>query len=101
MASALPYPHLQQRKLKLAMSLGGEYAMHTIRARHVSKLAAELRLDERRTLTRFADIAATVARESERLAAQLRSEGLDAPILDTLTAALTKRARQCVKWLAQ
>lgn len=29
----------------------------------------------------------------------MASEGLDAPILDTLTTAITKRAIQCVKWL--
>lgn len=98
-ASALPYPHLQQRKLKLAMSLGGEYGMHAIRAAHVAKLAADLRLDDAKTVARFRDLAAIVARESEPLAAQLRSEGLDAPILDRLTTAITKRARQCVNWL--
>lgn len=100
-ASALPYPHLPQRKLKLAMSVGGEYGMHAIRARHVAKLAAELRLDETKTVTRFRDLAATVARDAKPLAAELRAEGLDGSFLERLATAIAARAAQCVKWLDQ
>ena len=93
-ASALPYPHLAQRKLKLAMSIGGEYGMHAIRARHIVKLATELRLDEQETLARFRDLAANVAREAEPLARQLRDEGLDTPLVATLATAVAERAIQ-------
>ncbi len=101
LASALPYPHLPQRRLKLAMSLSGEYGMHAIRARHVSRLALELRLDETETSARFRALAEAVAREAPALAKDLRGEGLEHPIVGTLSTAIARRAAQCVKWLGE
>jgi serine/threonine-protein kinase HipA len=99
-ASALPYPHLQTRKLKLAMSLGGEYGMHAIHARHVAKLAHELHLDDARTIDRFRALAHAVGEHSSALRDELRHEGLESPILDPLATAIARRARDCEKRLA-
>lgn len=94
-ASALPYPRLQPRKLKLAMSIGGEYGMHAIHARHVAKLASELRLDEAATVARFRALAEAVEQHAPTLREELRAEGLTSPILDPLASAIGRRAAQC------
>jgi serine/threonine-protein kinase HipA len=83
------------------MSLSGEHGMHAIRARHVSRLALELRLDETKTSARFRELAEAVAREAPALAADLRGEGLEHPIVETLSTAITRRAAQCVRWLGE
>jgi serine/threonine protein kinase HipA of HipAB toxin-antitoxin module len=52
LGSALPYPDINQRRLKLAMKLGSTYRVHDIGPRDFSKLAGELQLDEAQVLER-------------------------------------------------
>ncbi len=98
-ASALPYPRLPQRKLKLAMSIGGEYGLHTIRARHWASLAKEARLPEAEVFRRVVALANACTEHARPLARDLRAHGLEHPILDTLAPAIEKRAASCARWI--
>ncbi|MBK3665092.1 hypothetical protein JJE66_28150 [Bradyrhizobium diazoefficiens] len=44
-ASILPYDHVDRRKVKLAMKVGGEYKLDQIGARHWQKFARVTRVD--------------------------------------------------------
>lgn len=57
LASALPYFHMEERGLKLAMKIGGEYRLANIDGRRLKSLAAELGLDGDETVARVASLA--------------------------------------------
>jgi serine/threonine-protein kinase HipA len=95
-ASALPYPDLQQQKLKLAMKVGGRYRLRDIGPRQWEALAGELRLESRAVLDRVATLGDRVANEVGPVCAAARETGLDDPLVPRLEAALVARARSCV-----
>jgi serine/threonine-protein kinase HipA len=95
LASALPYERLDQRRLKLAMKIGGEYRVHDVAERHFRKLATELRLDPGETLARVRQLAAALVEQIEPIRKQARREGLTHPIVGRLAAQLAARAERC------
>jgi serine/threonine-protein kinase HipA len=99
LASALPYERLDQRRLKLAMKIGGEYRVRDVTARHFEKLAAELRLDPDATLARVRQLAAALAENVEPIRKQARRERLTHPIVGRLCALLAARAQHCLQAL--
>ncbi|MDT8369692.1 MAG: HipA domain-containing protein, partial [Longimicrobiales bacterium] len=57
MASLLEYPEkVHPQRLKLAMSVGGEYHRHKLRDRHWARLAEEVGIAEERVMARLAEI---------------------------------------------
>jgi serine/threonine-protein kinase HipA len=96
LASALPYERIDQRRIKLAMKIGGEYRVRDVAARHFRKLAVELRLDPDETLARVRQLAAALAERVEPIRKQARREGLTHPIVGRLVAELGARAKQCM-----
>ena len=98
-ASALPYPNLDPRKMKLAMKIGGEYRLENVARRHWLRFAEGVRLDPEATVARIARMAQALP---ERLAAALRSlraTGPAHPILARLESTLIARARSCLAML--
>jgi serine/threonine-protein kinase HipA len=96
LASALPYEQLDQRRIKLAMKIGGEYRVRDVAARHFRKLAVELRLDPDETVDRVRRLAVALAERVEPVRKQARRDGLTHPIVGRLVAQLEARARHCM-----
>lgn len=91
-ATALPYHHLQVRKLKLAMRVGGEYRLWYIGRRQWERLADAVGLDREPLTQRVGEIAAAVPDLLADTCAAARAEGLDHPILDRLVDTVSKQA---------
>jgi serine/threonine-protein kinase HipA len=94
--SALPYHHLQVRKLKLAMRIGGEYRLWSIERRHWERLAQAVGLDPEPLMQRINDVASAVPDLLVDVCREARSEGLDDPILDRLTDAVAENALRTI-----
>jgi serine/threonine-protein kinase HipA len=99
LASALPYAKHRERKLKLAMKVGGSYRLHDIGRYHWSKLAAEIGLSEDDVLGRAIELALAIPDLAVSLAKRIRDVELDHGVVDELAALLSKRARTCAKAL--
>jgi len=91
-ASALAHPHLDPRRAKLAMKIGGEYRLEAIGRDDWVATAAAMRVGADVFFARFADLVDAVEQAvPERLAAA-RRDGLDHPVLDRLADAILGRA---------
>lgn len=94
--SALPYHHLQVRKLKLAMKIGGEYGLWSIGRKHWERLADAVGLEPEPLVTRVGEVAAAVP---DLLATQCRhaeAEGLTHPLLARLQDTVAKQADHAI-----
>lgn len=100
LASALPYPELEPRRVKLAMKVGREYRLASIRRRHWVELSEELGVDVDRTIERAEELARGIALEAPRLSGELVGEGLTHAIVPRLADLLVERARACLRVLA-
>jgi serine/threonine-protein kinase HipA len=100
-ASALPYPRLDRRRLRLAMSIGGERKVREIHGKHVRKLAGELALDPDALVSRWSELAGRAPDAVSDVAKQLRSEGVVSPIVTTLERELVAHAHTCATTLAR
>jgi serine/threonine-protein kinase HipA len=99
LASALPYPDIDPRRMKLAMKIGGKYRVHEIGAYQWDKLADEIALssDEvRNTLMRMTH---GIAKQAPRVLAELTDAGLTHPLLARLSNLVVERARACERSL--
>ncbi|WP_407114717.1 HipA domain-containing protein [Bradyrhizobium sp. LMG 9283] len=94
-ASILPYDHVDQRKIKLAMEVGGEYKLDQIGLRQWQKFARETRVD--------ADVPIgtliSMARQIPDLVADIRTraqkEGLENAVIERFATAFGTRAKCC------
>jgi serine/threonine-protein kinase HipA len=100
LASALPYDHLDERKLKLAMRIGREYRLMSIGLRQWKKAESELHLEEGQLLTRARALARAMRQEIPAVTKRLRGEGLTHPIIDRLSLTLRERTRRCLEELS-
>ncbi len=96
-ASALPYPELDLRRLKLAMKVGGKYRVHEIGAREWRKMAVALSLGEERLVSRARDLASRIPDVIATLRKNARRDGLVDPVVDRLAREVASRARHCAK----
>lgn len=92
-ASALPYRDLDYQKLKLAMKLGGEYRLRDIGARHIARMATEVRQNPRRWIERARDLAGRTPDEVMAIAGEMQAEGLKHEIVGRLAELIAERAR--------
>lgn len=99
LASALPYDRLDERKLKLAMKIGGNYKLHDIGIRQWRKFAGAANLDDGELIARIAGMAQRLPEEAARVRQDAAREGLKHPILDRLVGRLSKRAAACARML--
>lgn len=93
-ASALPYgfdPH----RLRLAMKVGGQYRLRDVGARQWRSLAAELRLDPERLISRLADMAARLPDAAAAVARRAVRAGLERRLAGRLAELLATRAVEC------
>jgi serine/threonine-protein kinase HipA len=95
LGSALPYFGMEERGLKLAMKVGGEYRLPNIDGRRWRKLAEELALDADDTIARIAALAARLPGELESVVNDMRARGLTHPVLDRLVVGLSLRIEAC------
>jgi len=95
LASALPYPHLDRRRLKLAMKIGGSYRLSNIGRRDLARLGEELGLDPDGTVDRARELAQRVGERVPEVRDAVRASGITTAFVDTLAVALSERARRC------
>ena len=93
LASALPYFHMEERGLKLAMRIGGEYRLANIDGRRWRNLAAELRLDGDETVARIASLASRLPDAVLEVVAEMGARGITHPILERLAEGLPPPSR--------
>jgi len=91
-ASALPYRDLDYQKLKLAMKLGGEYRLRDIGARHVARVAAEVRQSPKRWVERARDLVRVVPEAVAAIGEEMRASGLDHEIVGRIADLIAERA---------
>lgn len=95
LGSALPYHHLDERRLKLAMRIGREYLLNHIGHRQWQRTEQELQLRQGELLRRARTLARSMVRQVPAVADRMRTEGLRHPIVETLSRVLLARARRC------
>lgn len=98
-ASVLPYAHLDPRRFRLAMSLGGEDRLEWIGRRHWIRLAKELRLDADAMMASLRGLA---ERAPDSFVEAARDEGvrrLDSPLPARLADVVADRASACGRLL--
>jgi serine/threonine-protein kinase HipA len=95
-ASILPYD-FDPQKIRSAMKIGGEYRIRDIGPRQWRKLAAELRLNADALIQRIRDFARTLPDSVSEISRTADSEGLDHPLIERLSSAITDRAKQCAQ----
>lgn len=94
-ASILPYDHVDQRKIKLAMKIGGEYRLSEIGRRDWQKFARETRFDADKLIARLVSMAERVPDNVTAVCASAWEQGLDHTIIARLAERLIARAEQC------
>lgn len=99
LGSALPYDHLDERRLKLAMRVGREYLLNHIGMRQWRRTEQELQLQDGELLRRARTLARSMIRQVPAVAEQLRAERLRHPIVERLSRVLLSRARRCAEEL--
>jgi serine/threonine-protein kinase HipA len=93
-ASALPYYPSEERKLKLAMQVGGEYLLHRINTLRWKRFAHAVDLPEAVVVDTIRVLSADLPDAYEDVRKAARAAGLTHPILDDLGRRLTRRARE-------
>lgn len=100
LASALPYEHLDDRRLKLAMKIGREYLLMNIGLRQWRRTESELRLGAGELLARARRLSQSMAHQIAVVMNRVQGEGLRHPIIGRLNAVLSRRAIRCLEALA-
>lgn len=99
-ASILPYPDLDNQRIKLSMKIGGEYRLREIGPRQWRKLAAEVRRDPDALTRRVLDLTAQLADNVSAVRNRMEDEGLTHATITRLADALTTRAASCRRILS-
>ncbi|MEQ9171170.1 MAG: type II toxin-antitoxin system HipA family toxin [Rhodospirillales bacterium] len=94
-ASALPYDDMDQKRLKLAMRVDGEYRLRDIAARDWSRLADRLGLPADGVLDRIGDLAGQLPDAAAAVRDEIAHEGLAHGIIDRLAERMAARAAEC------
>lgn len=98
-ASALPYEHLDARRLKLAMKIGGKYKVAEIGVHQWQKLERALGLDEGRVIARARELSAQVPDLVTAVHEEATVAGLVHPIVGRLAAEIVSRVQRCAQAL--
>jgi serine/threonine-protein kinase HipA len=100
LGSALPYPDIDQRRMKLAMKLGSTYRIRDVGRRHVEALAISLALEPGSTLALARELASTLRERLPVVFEQAKDDGLHHPLVARLATALALHVMNCEKALA-
>jgi len=99
LASALPYPGMRPIGLKLAMKIGGEYALRNIAARHWQRLATEAHQNPEEVLANLRKAAKTMPDHVTAIQKRVSGQGFVHPIIARLSENLIARAKECQRLL--
>ena len=99
LASALPYPGMRPIGLKLAMKIGGEYALRNIAARHWQRLATEAHQNPEEVLVNLRKTAQAMPDHVAAIQKRVNSQGLVHSIIARLSDNLIARAKECQRVL--
>lgn len=99
LASALPYPDLDPRRLRLAMRIASSYRISEVARRHWAACAQEVGLDPEEVAVRARELAKQVPERLAEIEERVVKEGLDAPVVHRLVVLVTKHAGRCLKAL--
>lgn len=94
-ASVLPYRSINPMKAKMPMKIGGIYRLRNIAIANWKKLAAEIRIDPDRLITRIADLVAALPDHASTISERVQAEGLSHSLIAKLTHQLESRAKEC------
>ena len=83
----------KEKGIKLAMKIGGKYAMDEIMPRHWERFATEAKFDSSRALGHVRDLIMRLPGEALWLLQRCRTDGLQSAHLDTLVDALWFRTK--------
>lgn len=98
--SVLPYPgQYHAPKVRLAMSIGGEYRMHYIRARHWDRLADSVGLDPEQVQTLLVDLISAIPDVVNAMADDARQHDLDGDFVRRFAELVNRNAQRCVRLL--
>jgi len=100
-SSALPYPHLQHRKIKMAMKIGSHYRWWDVRLVDWEVTADAMKLDPQKALSDLYDMATQLPALAQQLHADLHAEGLRHPVLDRLLDAILTSCQRCQRQFEQ
>ena len=92
-ATALVYPGIDSMKIRMAMSIGGEYRLERISLPQWRRLAAACRLNEAALIARIGVMAASLPDLLSDEVRRARAVGLNHPVLDRMMEVLTARAQ--------
>ncbi|MGX9718577.1 type II toxin-antitoxin system HipA family toxin [Stenotrophomonas acidaminiphila] len=95
-SSALPYPQLQKRKIKMAMKIGDHYRWWDIRQEDWQATAASLRLEPEWALGALAAMCRLLPEASQRVQEQLRDEGIVHPVIGRLLHEIQLACERCL-----
>lgn len=99
-ASALPYPNLDPRRLKLAMKIGGSYGLTEVAPRHWEAFARANRFAVGAILDRVRDLAAAVVREVGPVHDRAAAAGLSHSLVGRWATSVAARGQACSRLLA-
>lgn len=94
-ASILPYRSINLMKAKMPMKIGGIYRLRNIGVAQWKKLAAEVRIDSDRLISRIGALAESLPDHAATIKKRVEAEGLAHPLIEKLTNQLQSRAKQC------
>jgi len=95
-SSALPYPQLQKRKIKMAMKIGNHYRWWDIRMEDWQATAISLRLEPAWALGALAAMCRLLPEAAQRVQEQLRGEGIVHPVIDRLLHEIQLSCERCL-----
>ncbi|NYG45266.1 serine/threonine-protein kinase HipA [Bradyrhizobium sp. IAR9] len=94
-ASILPYDHVDQRKIKLAMKVGGEYKLDQIGLRQWQKFARETRVNADVLIATLISMFGQIPDLVADIRARAQKEGLENAVIERFATALGTRAKYC------
>lgn len=96
-SSALPYPQLQKRKLKLAMKIGSHYRWWDIRLDDWRTTAEAMRLGSDAALKALAAMCLQLPDMAQQQHRLLQQQGIDHPVLETLVQEIKGSCERCLR----
>ena len=100
-SSALPYAHLQQRKIKMAMKIGSHYRWWDVRLADWEATADGMTLDPQKALSGLFDMATQLPGIARALLAELQAEGMRHPVLERLVDGISASCQRCLRQFEQ
>lgn len=95
-SSALPYPQLQKRKIKMAMKIGSHYRWWDIRLEDWQAVATSLRLEPAWALNTLAAMCLLLPEAAQHVQTQLQDEGVAHLVLDRLLQEIQQSCEHCL-----